>query len=277
MDALTEHRDEYGLDEFRLGYLVDLTKELEPIFQIGVQLQADVFAFDGHGLRGMSAKKGLEGGRIRSAPYVKLVDDLQATGVEALKLLSAELRNDGTPLTDGGGTNAQRPRDVRSELVLIQNSLFEHSRHSTTVDLLMQPQFITSVLTSVYMDTTLAERLDKALQTKGANASDLADACDVSPAAVSKWLGKTEPVTKTLTAANYVKAAKFLDVREEWLRTGKGPKDLAAADQEERQADRVLEMLENLRGPLAALITAIDGVVKARSEEPQRKRTTKAR
>jgi transcriptional regulator with XRE-family HTH domain len=207
--------------------------------------------------------------RVGSATYIKLVTNLQETVSDSLNLFGRKPRNDHAPLADSSGTDLERPRDIRGILKVINNGLFEHSRHSTTVERQMQPQFTTSALTSVDMDTTLDNRLREALRAKDASASELSRACGVSPAAVSKWL---DGRTTKLTAENYVNAAKFLEVREEWLRTGKGPKEPGADVQEERQAERVLEMLENLRDPLAALIAAIDGVVKARAEEPQRKR-----
>lgn len=144
---------------------------------------------------------------------------------------------------------------------MINNVLFEHKPSVTVVQSGMQPQSKTGVLTSVYMEklTTLAERLQDAMAEE-ISASDLARACDVSPAAVSKWL---DGRTKALKADTLASAARALGVREEWLRTGKLPRERQNAD-EDRQVDRVITLLEDLRGPLSALASAIDQLTRAR-------------
>ena len=150
---------------------------------------------------------------------------------------------------------------------MIENVLLEHGGSVTVVQSRAQPQFKTSMLTSVHMDkfATLADRLKDAMGTE-ISASDLARSCNVSPAAVSKWL---DGRTKRLKAETLAAASRALGVREEWLRTGKLPMEREAAE-EERQIDHVIELLETLRGPLASLATAIDTL--SRGREPRRKR-----
>lgn len=185
----------------------------------------------------------------------------ERTAGDPLDLLRAEFRNDIAPLADGGRTDAQRPRDIRGVLKVINNVLFEHKPSVTVVQSKMQPQSKTVVLTSVHMEklTTLAERLQDAMGTE-ISASDLARACDVSPAAVSKWL---DGRTRALKADTLASAARALGVREEWLRTGKLPRERQNAD-EDRQVDRVISLLEDIRGPLAALASAIEQLSRAR-------------
>lgn len=205
--------------------------------------------------------------RNRPPSYVQLLPDLQRPTGDALDLLSGELRNDRTPLADCSRTYADRPSDIRGRLEVIENVLLEHSGSVTVVQSRTQPQFKTSMLTSVHMDkfATLADRLKDAMGTE-ISASDLARSCNVSPAAVSKWL---DGRTKRLKAETLAAASRALGVREEWLRTGKLPMEREAAE-EERQIDHVIELLENLRGPLASLASAIDTL--SRSREPRRKR-----
>lgn len=199
--------------------------------------------------------------RNRPAAHIHLVSNTKGTPSDPLNLLSAELRNNGAPLADSSRTDSQRPRDIRGALKVIHNVLLEHGPSLTVVHDLTQPQSKTKVLTSVDMDklSTLAGRLEDAMRDKKVTLSELARACQVSPAAVSKWLdGKT----KKLTAENYVKAGRALGVREEWLRTGKLPRDREHG-QEERQFDQVIELLQQLRGPLASLSSAIEQLVPA--------------
>ena len=132
----------------------------------------------------------------------------------------------------------------------------------------MQPHLKAEGLTSVDMDkhATLADRLKDAMGDE-ISASELARACGVSPAAVSKWLDGT---TKKLSADNYASAARALGVREEWLRTGRLPRDREHVE-EDRQVDRVIDLLSGLQGPLAELASAIDQLSKTR-QEPTKKR-----
>jgi len=206
--------------------------------------------------------------RNRPATYIQLVPNPQGSPGDSFNLFGAEFGNDRSPLAYGSGTDTQRPRDIRSALKVINNVLLEHDPSLTAVQFDMQPQSKRTVLTSVQMDkfSTLAERLTDAMGEE-ITASDLARACDVSPAAVSKWL---DGRTKTLKAETLASAARALGVREDWLRTGKLPREREGAD-EDRQLERVMGLLEELKEPLAALATAIDALSKARSE-PTRKR-----
>lgn len=147
---------------------------------------------------------------------------------------------------------------------MINNVLFEHGPSLTALKSRTQPQFKRHALTSVDMEkfATLAERLDDAMKAVDVSGSDLARACGVSPAAVSKWLDGT---TKKLSADNYASAARALGVREEWLRTGRLPRDREHAE-EDRQVDHVIGLLEELQGPLAALAVAIEKLSKSRPE-----------
>jgi transcriptional regulator with XRE-family HTH domain len=103
---------------------------------------------------------------------------------------------------------------------------------------------------------TIAERLSAAMKDGGVSPSDLARACDVTPAAVFKWQhgGK-------MSADNSAAAARALGVREEWLRTGRLPRERANGVQEEG-LDEVVDILQGLREPLAALAAAIDKLSK---------------
>lgn len=66
---------------------------------------------------------------------------------------------------------------------------------------------------------TLGERLEKALAASEKTQTELAAALGISKASVSDWItGKT----KNIRMANLVTAAKILDVRTEWLASGKG-------------------------------------------------------
>lgn len=108
---------------------------------------------------------------------------------------------------------------------------------------------------------TIAARLADAMQEAKVNSSQLARACDVSPAAVYKWLN----VAGKLSADNLVAAARALGVSEEWLRTGKLPRERVNGPQEQ-DLDRVMDLLEGLAGPLSALATAIEQLRKSRPE-----------
>jgi len=70
---------------------------------------------------------------------------------------------------------------------------------------------------------TLAERLQAALAetVPPATQADLARACGVKAPSVHDWVtGKT----KELKGTSLIRAANFLNVRQEWLAEGKGPK-----------------------------------------------------
>ena len=88
------------------------------------------------------------------------------------------------------------------------------------------------------MKSSLAERLIEAMNgPPKVTGVALAKACNVSPPSVSGW--RTGD-SKTLEGSNLLAAAKFLDVRPEWLAAGVGPKhtdktDHAKAPNEIRQ------------------------------------------
>lgn len=71
----------------------------------------------------------------------------------------------------------------------------------------------------------LSSRLKTAMDLAGISQAQLARACGVRPPSVNGWLnGKS----KFLRGENLLKAAKTLQVSEEWLATGKGPMRLEA-------------------------------------------------
>lgn len=69
--------------------------------------------------------------------------------------------------------------------------------------------------------STLAERIQEALDDTGAIAADLARACGVKPLSVSAWLSGD---TKSLKSSTAIRAAEFLKVSQLWLTEGRGPK-----------------------------------------------------
>lgn len=98
----------------------------------------------------------------------------------------------------------------------------------------------------------------------GVSQSELARECGVTPAAVHKWMGGS-----TLKADNLAAASRALGVREEWLRTGKLPREREHAEAEQG-LDQVIELLEDLKGPLAALAAAIEKIGKSRPAAKKR-------
>lgn len=97
------------------------------------------------------------------------------------------------------------------------------------------------------------------------SASELARACSVSPAAVTKWKNGGK-----MSADNSAAAARALGVREEWLRTGKLPRERDGAE-EDRQVDQIVDLLTGLQGPLTALAAAI-AKLQTLQQAPQKKR-----
>jgi transcriptional regulator with XRE-family HTH domain len=153
---------------------------------------------------------------------------------------------------------------------VINNVLFEHKLSYTPVEKRLQPQLRAGGLTSVSMDKrlpTLADRLNDAMGDK-ITASELARACGVSPAAVGKW---KDGQTKELKASNYADAARALGVSETWLRTGKLPREREHGA-EESQVDEVLDLLDNLRGPLTELAAALDRIGRNRPDMSGKRR-----
>jgi transcriptional regulator with XRE-family HTH domain len=220
---------------------------------------------------------------------VELAPNLQSTARDALNLESADVRNDRAPLGHGREGDAERTsnsgvsghvrRDIRGALKVINNVLLEHDLPYTRLKGQAQPQFKTRSLTSGAMDkrlTTLADRLSDAMTARSAETgteitkSDLARACNVSPAAVGKWITGE---TKQLKAENYRDAARALWVREEWLRDGKLPRERDANGDADLHLERVMGLLEDLSGPLSALVTAIEQIKGTRtSQEKGRKK-----
>lgn len=70
----------------------------------------------------------------------------------------------------------------------------------------------------------LSERLRQAMDDAGVSQAELARACGVKPPSVHGWLsGKA----KFLRGENLLTAARVLRVSQDWLATGKGPKNPA--------------------------------------------------
>lgn len=113
--------------------------------------------------------------------------------------------------------------------------------------------------------TTLAGRLKDAMDACAVSPSQLAQACEVSAAAVTLWRNGD---TRRLTAANYESAARALKVRAEWLRTGKGPRDREARD---LQTEQFQDAVKGLREPLAALMAAIEAIAPLAEERRKRR------
>lgn len=211
----------------------------------------------------------VRGGLLDRTPAnVEVITDAKSAFSDAFKLNSAKPGDDAAPFADRGGTDIQRPRDIRGSLKVINNVLLEHSPMLTAFKSIMQPHLNGGRLTSVHMDkhATLADRLKDAMGEE-ISASDMARACGVSPAAVSKWLDGT---TKKLSAENYASASRALGVRDEWLRTGRLPREREGGTTE-RDMDRVMDLLEGLQGPLAQLAGAIQQLTKDRSEATRKR------
>jgi transcriptional regulator with XRE-family HTH domain len=82
----------------------------------------------------------------------------------------------------------------------------------------------------------LSDRLREALDAAGMNQRELAAACGVKPPSVNGWLsGKA----KFLRGENLLLAAKALNVSEQWLATGRLPKERQAEQQSHSQSLRL--------------------------------------
>jgi len=202
-----------------------------------------------------------------AANVIHLAIDLQRFRRDPLKLLRAEERHDAPPLADGSRADVKRPSNIRGTLEVIDNVLFEHTSDLTAFKRRMQPHLSKAALTLVDMDryAALADRLREAMRiaTPPIKATELAQACDVSDAAVSKWL---DGGTKKLSADNYAAAARALGVREEWLRTGRLPMEREFGDQE-REIDQIVQLLDGLQEPLSELVKVIDRLRQARPRQ----------
>ncbi len=206
-------------------------------------------------------------GRDRPTAPVQLFPHGHRAIRDEFDFLGAVLRDDRAPLADSSGADLQRPRDIRGTLKVINNVLLEHETPFTLVKTGSQPRCMARGLTSVDMDkhSTQAERLESAMKAAGVHASQLARECDVSAAAVHKWLNGGK-----MNADNLAAAARALGVREEWLRTGKLPREREHRA-EEQGVDQVIGILQNLREPLAALTAAIDQLSHSRPEKKKPK------
>ena len=69
--------------------------------------------------------------------------------------------------------------------------------------------------------STLSERITMALaRRRGGSQAALARACNISGPSVNNWISGR---TKTLRGSTMLAAARYLQVRPEWLSTGLGP------------------------------------------------------
>lgn len=204
--------------------------------------------------------------RHRPAADVHLLAHSQRAAGNSLDLLCTELGNNRAPLAYSGGTDAERPGDIRGFLKVVENVGFEHGRSLSPLNSRMQAHLMRTALTLVDMDTPsdLAGRLRSAMKDADVKPSALAHECQISAAAVTKWLNGD---TKKLSAANYAAAARALGVRDEWLRTGKLPRERDAANM---QMEGLQAAMSGLREPLAALLAIIDEFSGA--QKPAKKR-----
>jgi transcriptional regulator with XRE-family HTH domain len=200
-------------------------------------------------------------GRNRTASHIQIVPNTKDASGDTFDLLGAELGNDATPLADSGRADANRSRDVRGLLKVVQNGFLEHKSSLTLVQSNLQPRCKNRVLTLVEMDhlSTAAERLKAAMKDAGVSQSDLARACRVSPTAVGKWLHDSE-----MKADNLACVSRCLGIREDWLRTGRLPKEREKAE-EERDLDQVIVAMSQIVDLLAPLVAALDQFIKSHS------------
>ncbi|WP_159051685.1 helix-turn-helix domain-containing protein [Thauera aromatica] len=106
--------------------------------------------------------------------------------------------------------------------------------------------------------STLADRIQEALDDTGAIAADLARACGVKPPSVSAWLSGD---TKSLKSSTAIRAAEFLKVNQLWLTEGRGPKrpegGAAALPEPESAEPTVADLLERLRAEISTQPEAV--------------------
>lgn len=88
----------------------------------------------------------------------------------------------------------------------------------------------------------LSDRLKLAMTEANAKPADLARACGVSTASVSDWLSGE---SKSIKAANLLKAAKFLNVSPDWLATGQGHMRINQHQANEPQAPYAIDLKNN--------------------------------
>lgn len=209
-------------------------------------------------------------GGKRFAPHVQVLTNSHNALGNALNVNSTEVRNDRPPLANSGRADFQRPRDIRGSLKVINNVAFEHVPSVTVVQPNLQPQFKRPALTLVNMTPleTLSERLTDAMRATDppTTASALARACDVSAAAVGKWLDGGK-----MSADSLASAARALGVRDEWLRTGRLPRE---RDSHDTQVDNVMTLLAGMKEPLAALSAAIEALGRAQPQAHRKRHRT---
>lgn len=207
---------------------------------------------------------------LHGAPvYIELVYERDRSLGYSGKLFRRPVGHHGAPLRDRNHADPERPSDSGPRPLKMSESLrLKHGPSLTPVRRITQPQSKRGRVTLVSMDllATFSERLIDAMKEAGVNATELADACGVSSAAVSKWMSGA---TKNLTADNSAAVARSLGVREEWLRTGRLPRERQHGE-EERGVEKVLRLLEELKEPLAAVATAINELSELRGSPKQR-------
>ena len=206
--------------------------------------------------------------RDGTAANIQLVANLERAPGDSLDFKSGEFGNHGTPLADGGGSDPQRPRDIRGLLKVIENVTFEHDRPFTTLKRGLQAHASSAVLTSLNMENLpdLASRLRAAMRDAGVSNIELARECGVSPAAVTRWL-KGE--IRKLKADNYASAARALGVREEWLRAGKLPRE---RDARSLDVERATAAFLRMREPLRDLMQILDHMEPTEPTTDQKRR-----
>lgn len=216
--------------------------------------------------------------RNRFPAYIKLVPNTKGPASHMLEFAGTEIRHHDTPLTDGGGGNPERPRDIRGSLKVFKNVLLEHDSDLTAVYLKMQPRLHSDGLTSVNMTgahTTLgeaADRFQKAMKTTRATRKQIAKACGVSLATVGYWFNGQ----KLISHDNAKCAAKILRVSAAYLRVeSNDPKE--SQNEGQAEADAVFEALREMKEPLmrmqqiqTALLAALERLEASRA--PERKR-----
>lgn len=98
----------------------------------------------------------------------------------------------------------------------------------------------------------LSDRLKLAMQAAGVSQADLARACGVKPPSIHGWLsGKS----KFLRGENLLQASLALNVRPDWLATGKGEMPLTTAVNEIREPN-VTPLVSRARVPLISWVQA---------------------
>lgn len=131
------------------------------------------------------------------------------------------------------------------------------------------------------MPTTLQDRLVAAMELAGKKPADLAIACHISRAAVSKWF---QANSKNLKMEHLFAVADLCGVDARWLATGRGaprrPKGIERAhdDIPQRRIDLIRmygRLPDEVRGPIRTLIETLAYMHHPRKDElPQVRKTT---